>query len=162
MINVIKKTKDENIIFKSSIFRKDRKSNILHNSQQQRSQSANQQQQKQSTRFQSKKRAKSKFQQYTSSAPQSQSQQFAFRQSTVSIPSAPIYVAAFGLTYIFAANFVFLAAIPAFAPSGYAKKIANLTKLYTEKMKYEKKTIILNINLSFFIIFAARQICLMK
>ena len=28
---------------------------------------------------------------------------------------------------------------PAFAPSGYAKEIANMTKLYTEKMKYEKK-----------------------
>ena len=96
-----------------------------------------------SKRFQSEKRVQSKFQ-YTSPAPQSQ--QFAFRQPTDNIPSAPTYVAAFGPTYISAANSsfsaanpAFSAAIPAFAPSGYAKKIANLTKLYTEKMKYEKK-----------------------
>ena len=118
-----------------------------------------------SKRFQSKKRTQSKFQQYTSSA--SQPQQFAFRQSTINFPSVftyaiLTYVAIFGPTYIFAANFAFSAAISAFASSGYAKKITNLTKLYTEKMKYEKKTIISSINLSFFTISAAKQIYFMK
>ena len=90
-----------------------------------------------SKRFQSKERIQPKFQQYT---PQFQFQQFASRQSTVNIPSAPIYVATFEPTYISATNSVFsAAATPAFASSGYAKEIANMTKLYTEKMKYEKK-----------------------
>ena len=96
-----------------------------------------------SERFQSEERAQSKFQQYTSPAPQPQ--QFAPRQPTVSIPPAPTYVAAFGPTYISAANPAFSApnlafsAAPAFAPSGYAKEIANMAKLYTEEMKYEGK-----------------------
>ena len=150
MINVIKKARNENTTFRPPTPRGDRRSSILHNpqqQQQQRSQSAGQQQPEQSTRFQSEERVES-FQQFTS--PALQPQQFAPRQPTVSIPPAPTYVAAFGPTYIFAANPAFSTAISAFALSGYAKEIANLAKLYTEEMKYEKKNDNFGHKLTFF------------
>ena len=90
MINVIKKGRDENTTFRPSTLRGDRRSSILHNSQQ-RSQSSRQQQSERSNEFQTE----SKFQQYTSFT--FQSQPFASRQSTVKI-SPVSYSAVFGPT----------------------------------------------------------------